>query len=231
MTPTSRHSLTLRPDSFLSSFGQSFDRITGSRAAFLLHFTSPADTMKFSTTVGMGLAFAPLSLATYGRSNVLSPRNNYHPRSGSLEGRSTGGNTVIVIPNKGSASNRQGNNNNAMGGVSPINSQNGAQGSAGSQVFMVNVGGPGGLVFEPQQIKGAKVGDRVHFMMMSKNHSVTESTFEKPCEIKQGGQNSGFLPNPNNTSPPPTFMFEVKDTKPVCKYPTKRWGEPSADAL
>lgn len=34
----------------------------------------------------------------------------------------------------------------------------------------------------------------------------------------QGGVDSGFLPNPNNTiSPPPTYMFQVKDMTPSCK--------------
>jgi hypothetical protein len=33
-----------------------------------------------------------------------------------------------------------------------------------------------------------------------------------------GGVDSGFMPNPNNTvSPPPTMMFQVTTTSPVCK--------------
>lgn len=64
----------------------------------------------------------------------------------------------------------------------------------------------------------AAPGDMVEFTFMSQNHTLTQSTFPKPCVKMQGGADSGFLSNPNNTiSPPPTFMFQVKDTKPACE--------------
>ncbi|KAL8932875.1 MAG: hypothetical protein Q9211_006078, partial [Gyalolechia sp. 1 TL-2023] len=79
----------------------------------------------------------------------------------------------------------------------------------------VIVGGQAGLVFSPNSITAA-AGDMVEFTFMSQNHTVTQSTFAKPCVKMQGGVDSLFLPNPNNTiSPPPTYMFQVKDTQPA----------------
>ncbi|KAL8778123.1 MAG: hypothetical protein Q9213_007566, partial [Squamulea squamosa] len=82
----------------------------------------------------------------------------------------------------------------------------------------VTVGGDAGLVFSPPTI-AAMPGDMVEFTFMSKNHTVTQSTFPEPCKKMQDGVDSGFLPNDNNAiSPPPTYMFQVKDQKPVWFY-------------
>ncbi|KAL9581189.1 MAG: hypothetical protein Q9203_005994 [Teloschistes exilis] len=89
---------------------------------------------------------------------------------------------------------------------------------AKGMTHMVTVGGDAGLVFSPSSINAAP-GDMVHFTFMSQNHTLTQSTFPKPCVKMQGGVDSGFLPNPNNTiSPPPTYMFQVKDMKPSWFY-------------
>ncbi|KAL8691192.1 MAG: hypothetical protein Q9218_003542 [Villophora microphyllina] len=89
---------------------------------------------------------------------------------------------------------------------------------AKGMTHMVTVGGDAGLVFSPNTINAAP-GDMVHFTFMDKNHTLTQSTFPKPCVKMQGGADSGFLPNPKNTiNPPPTFMFQVKDTKPAWFY-------------
>ncbi|KAL8711601.1 MAG: hypothetical protein Q9220_004011 [cf. Caloplaca sp. 1 TL-2023] len=74
------------------------------------------------------------------------------------------------------------------------------------------------LVFSPNTIMAA-AGDMVEFTFMSNNHTLTQSTFPLPCVKMQGGADSGFLPNVNNTvSPPPTYMFQVKDTAPAWFY-------------
>ena len=79
------------------------------------------------------------------------------------------------------------------------------------------VGGDAGLVFSPNTLT-AMPGDMVEFTFMSKNHTLTQSTFPEPCKKMKDGVDSGFLPNPDNTiSPPPTYVFQVKDAKPVCK--------------
>ena len=81
----------------------------------------------------------------------------------------------------------------------------------------VIVGGEAGLKFIPESLS-ASVGDTVEFVFMSQNHTVTQSTFDAPCKKMDGGLDSGFMPNPNNTvSPPPMMAMQVMDTKPLCK--------------
>lgn len=83
-------------------------------------------------------------------------------------------------------------------------------------LFQITVGGPAGFVYTPDTIQAA-VGDMVKFNFMSKNHTVTQSSFAKPCVKMASGHDSGFMANLDNTmSPPPSFLFQVMDTKPTC---------------
>ncbi|KAI0082884.1 hypothetical protein K474DRAFT_1681264 [Panus rudis PR-1116 ss-1] len=86
----------------------------------------------------------------------------------------------------------------------------------------VMVGGPGGLVkYDPPFIQ-ATVGDVVTFVFKQKNHTVTRSTFENPCQAMQGpdGFDSGFVPvSENNTDGPFTVaQVTVEDTNPIWIY-------------
>jgi len=90
-------------------------------------------------------------------------------------------------------------------------------GTASGTVHTVVVGGTAGLVYTPSQIT-AQPGDTVQFQFMSKNHTVTQSTFANPCGAMTGGFDSGFMPNANNASPAPTYNFVVKDSSPVWAY-------------
>ncbi|KAF8543852.1 hypothetical protein BDD12DRAFT_874076 [Trichophaea hybrida] len=76
----------------------------------------------------------------------------------------------------------------------------------------VSVGGDAGLIYTPLHISAA-VGDTVHFVFYSQNHTVTQSTFNKPC-IKNAitGVDSGYKPNINNAVVPPPFWDYVVDT-------------------
>lgn len=91
--------------------------------------------------------------------------------------------------------------------------------AAGAQAtHTVTVGGSAGLVFVPDQIS-ANVGDMVIFTFMSANHTATQSTFAEPCKIMEGGMDSGFRPNPNNTvNPPPQVAMQVMTTEPLWFY-------------
>ncbi|KAJ9247496.1 hypothetical protein C8Q69DRAFT_441521 [Paecilomyces variotii] len=85
-------------------------------------------------------------------------------------------------------------------------------------VHQVTVGGDAGLVYTPDTIQAAP-GDMVQFNFMSKNHTVTQSSFSEPCVAMEGGVDSGFMPNADNTvSPPPMMMFQVTSTEPVWMY-------------
>lgn len=82
----------------------------------------------------------------------------------------------------------------------------------------VTVGGPAGLVFQPDQLNEVPVGDTVVFEFLSQNHTVTQSPFDTPCLAMEGGMDSGFMANPNNTvSPPPQIAMQVMSDKPLCK--------------
>ncbi|KAL9607050.1 MAG: hypothetical protein Q9167_007994 [Letrouitia subvulpina] len=88
----------------------------------------------------------------------------------------------------------------------------------GGQTHEVIVGGDAKkLLYTPSTLMAA-AGDMVKFTFMANNHTVTQSTFPKPCVKMAGGVDSGFMPNVNNTvNPPPNYMFQVLDTNPVCK--------------
>lgn len=80
------------------------------------------------------------------------------------------------------------------------------------------VGGDAGLVYVPDTIQAA-VGDIVKFVFMAQNHTVTQSTFAEPCVAMEGGVDSGFIPNPDNTvNPPPVMEFQVMTEKPIWMY-------------
>lgn len=82
----------------------------------------------------------------------------------------------------------------------------------------VTVGGPQGLAFSPQQIE-ATVGDTVIFTFLSQNHTATQSAFETPCDPLDGGMDSGFQANANNTiDPPPKVAMQVMVGTPLWFY-------------
>lgn len=84
----------------------------------------------------------------------------------------------------------------------------------------VTVGGPGGLIYQPDQLNDVPIGDTVIFEFLSQNHTVTQSSFDLPCDPLSGGMDSGFMPNPNNTvSPPPQVAMQVMVDTPLCKSP------------
>lgn len=82
----------------------------------------------------------------------------------------------------------------------------------------VTVGGTTlGLSYSPSSITAA-IGDMVHFIFLSKNHTITQSTFAAPCVKKADGADSGFIPSTFETAEgAPTFMYTVTGTEPTCK--------------
>ncbi|KAF5630560.1 serine-threonine rich protein [Fusarium sp. NRRL 52700] len=87
------------------------------------------------------------------------------------------------------------------------------------QQHTVTVGGPGGLVYQPEELDNIPIGDTVVFEFLSQNHTVSQSAFDKPCALLEGGMDSGFMPNPNNTvSPPPQVAMQVMVDTPLWFY-------------
>lgn len=83
----------------------------------------------------------------------------------------------------------------------------------------VTVGGPAGLIFQPDQLEHVPVGDMVIFEFLSKNHTVTQSPFDTPCDALEGGMDTGFQPNPDDSiTPAPQVAMQVTTDKPLCKF-------------
>jgi plastocyanin len=100
--------------------------------------------------------------------------------------------------------------------------------SLGGSEIKVIVGGDEQLTFSPSRVT-AKPRDRIIFSFMSKNHSVTQSSFAAPCSpftsaLGNSGIDSGFMFVPKGASSNfPTFTVTVNDTTPLwfyCSQPT-----------
>ncbi|OAQ91406.1 extracellular serine-rich protein [Purpureocillium lilacinum] len=89
----------------------------------------------------------------------------------------------------------------------------------------VTVGKGGKLKFDPETIT-ARTGDTVTYHFFSKNHTVTQSSFDKPCQLlEKGGFFSGFTPTTSDSvEAPTTFTITVNDTKPVWVYCSQTTG-------
>jgi len=84
--------------------------------------------------------------------------------------------------------------------------------------FIVTVGKNATLLYDPPSVQ-AKIGDTVSFQFMSKNHTVTQSTFDTPCLPKADGVNSGYQFIPPGTSVFPEWAITVtNETTPIWFY-------------
>lgn len=55
------------------------------------------------------------------------------------------------------------------------------------------------------------------FKFLEKNHTVTQSSFDKPCVKNPKGVDSGFMPNDGKKNPAPWYKFQVSSKEPICK--------------
>ncbi|KAI6459695.1 hypothetical protein MCOR17_006896 [Pyricularia oryzae] len=86
----------------------------------------------------------------------------------------------------------------------------------GVREVTVEVAPAGELRFQPNNIT-EPAGTVVKFNFNPANHTVTSSSFDKPCEPNQDGFSSGFIPTQQSPSGV-SFHIEVKDEKPVWFY-------------
>ena len=104
------------------------------------------------------------------------------------------------------------------GAVTTIKDGQTASAPAPGASHTVTVGGPAGLVYTPDQLNNVPIGDFVVFEFYSMNHTVTQSSFDTPCDALADGMDTGFMPNPNNSvSHAPQFDMQVMVDKPLCK--------------
>jgi len=80
------------------------------------------------------------------------------------------------------------------------------------------------LTYNPSNIT-AQPGDRVTFEFHVKNHTVTQSSFDSPCQklsssstSGQLGFDSGFMPVSANATTFPTYTITVNDSAPIWAY-------------
>ncbi|KAJ6523990.1 hypothetical protein B0H19DRAFT_1085449 [Mycena capillaripes] len=84
--------------------------------------------------------------------------------------------------------------------------------SAHAAEILVQVGPPGRqLTFSPSNIT-ANVGDVLTFQFLSRNHSVTQSSFASPCVPKAGGVDSGFQAVIANATDVHEFTIALNDS-------------------
>ncbi|TWU75677.1 hypothetical protein ED733_007344 [Metarhizium rileyi] len=186
--------------------------------------------MKFSTT--LFTAVAPVAMARR-IANIFPPPAGIFARSnagvqsgengvsvGSTDGQSVSPSVsanartevIIIWSNPGNGASKTPANTTLQQGQSPT-----VPGAGASHT--VKVGGPGGLTFQPDQLKDVPVGDTIVFEFLSQNHTVTQSPFDTPCKAMPGGMDSGFQANPNNTvTPPPQVAMQVMTDKPLWFY-------------
>ncbi|KAF7894538.1 uncharacterized protein EAF01_009989 [Botrytis porri] len=73
------------------------------------------------------------------------------------------------------------------------------------------------LLFTPQEIT-AQPGDKVEFQFHERNHTVTQSAFDSPCQPMANAIHSGFVPTAANQSMITTFTMTVNSTAPMFMY-------------
>ncbi|CAE7148865.1 unnamed protein product [Rhizoctonia solani] len=84
--------------------------------------------------------------------------------------------------------------------------------------YKVTVGAEGKLRYDPEYVH-AKVGDYIQFEFHPKNHTVTESSFDYPCQAIDEGFRTGFVPvSEDEKWHLPTSEFKVTDEKPHWFY-------------
>jgi plastocyanin len=90
-------------------------------------------------------------------------------------------------------------------------------------VHVVKVGNANGsLTFSPNDMT-AKAGEMVQFQFAPNNHTVTQSTFDQPCQPISKNSNvtgifSGFMPVSASSTTTPTYTIMINNTNPLWLY-------------
>jgi plastocyanin len=79
--------------------------------------------------------------------------------------------------------------------------------------------GANGLKFDPDTLT-ASPGDLINFHFYAANHSVAQSSFDKPCQPVEGGNGifSGFFPVSGKEEASQVFSMRLNGTDPVWLY-------------
>ncbi|KAG7088128.1 hypothetical protein E1B28_012152 [Marasmius oreades] len=85
--------------------------------------------------------------------------------------------------------------------------------SVAAETFTIAVGGNNTLTYDPKSIT-AKDGDIIQFQFLTKNHTVTQSTFADPCTkmtTPTEGVDSGFMPVAVGATQIPSWSFTLNN--------------------
>jgi plastocyanin len=87
------------------------------------------------------------------------------------------------------------------------------------RIFAGSTTANAGLHFEPENVV-AEIGDLVEVHFLPKNHTIVQSSFDRPCEPLAGGAGvfSGFNFATMQGESNKTFTFQVKDKNPFWYY-------------
>jgi len=96
--------------------------------------------------------------------------------------------------------------------------------ASAQKTWVVTVAQNASLTFSPDNIKAAP-GEFVQFQFLAGNHTVTQSTFDKPCQpiamhSNATGFHSGFQPVAASASMGmiPTYTIQINNTSPLWLY-------------
>ncbi|KAK4225805.1 Cupredoxin [Podospora fimiseda] len=96
--------------------------------------------------------------------------------------------------------------------------------ASAQKTWVVTVAQNGSLTYSPNNIK-AQPGEFVQFQFLAGNHTVTQSTFDKPCQpiamhTNATGFHSGFQPVAASASMGmvPTYTIQINNTNPLWLY-------------
>ncbi|KAG9074059.1 hypothetical protein FRC06_010969 [Ceratobasidium sp. 370] len=92
-----------------------------------------------------------------------------------------------------------------------------------TKTHYVTVGAYGELRYDPEYVY-ARPGDLIKFEFHPKNHTVTESSFYRPCRSLHGGFDTGFVPVHSHPHPHdfPVRKYKVTDRQPHWFYCKQR---------
>jgi hypothetical protein len=77
--------------------------------------------------------------------------------------------------------------------------------------------GKGGTKFTPNEVSGAKAGDRIVFTFESGPHDVVSSSLDKPC-APDSSSSPAFASKVFSSGDKNKFVVDVKDEKPIWFY-------------
>lgn len=100
--------------------------------------------------------------------------------------------------------------------VTPVTTPTSAGVAPGLASHTVTVGGSSPPAYSPPSISGVVNGDTIVFIFETANHTVTQSSFDTPCEKVDSGFKSGFVPSNGTIVPYMVAEYTCSDPNDMC---------------